>query len=975
MVAKGYFGTQAAQIWMYNLDDKSFKKVATPERGCTNALWKPDGNGCYLVSSQDGAFNLYEHDFTTGNDKQLTKFPDDSVVQPCISKDGKTIVFRHLFDFYRYEPGSNLPPEKLTITASGDRQIDPIDRRVLSQATEVAFSNDGLEVAFLAGGDVWVMDTELREPKQVTTSVEHERDLVMSPDGQYVYFITDMYGETNIWRAERADKAKYWWQNSEFKLRRITQTKADKNNIKLSPDGSKIGYLCNRGDLCVMDADGKNCKTVVKSFSPVEFDWSPDGKWLVYAAEDDDFNRDIWITPLDGSRPAYNVSRNPFNDGDPTWSPDGKIIAYVGRSTGEEMDIHYVYLRLEDDQTSSRERTLEKALDKMNRDRRPAPRVTEDARQEEEPVDQAPPRGPSGAISAAGGATAEKVAVTIDFDQLHERVHVITNADATERGLFWSPDGKKLAFNDSRTTSVVDFPDDLRPKPLNPGIGTQARWLRSGQIVWLAANLPASFPVAGGAPTAAAASAPAGARPGGGRGPRGAGGATAPEASEAAVGTSYRFQALQVVNRPQKNAATFDLAWRTMRDNYYDERLGNRDWDAIRHKYFDMAKDAPDPETVAVVVNLMLGELNGSHLGFYGNDNLPASLRRNAPAGTEPPAVRWTESTVNLGIRFDPNYAGPGLKVRDIIAHGPADKVKTRVKPGDIITAIDEHTIEPGMDLTRVLTVRPGHEFTLKVKSGETEKTVTIQPIAYTAARQLLYKQWTVDNAKKVEKLSDGKLGYLHIDAMAMPSFYKFQAELFSIGAGKDGLVIDVRENGGGSTADHLLTSLAQPVHAITVPRGGGPGYPQDRKIYACWNKPIVVMCNQNSFSNAEIFAHAIKNLKRGHVVGVQTAGGVISTGGTQIMDVGFLRLPFRGWFSVIDGRDMELNGAMPDFVLWPEPTQMPAGKDVQLEKAVSVLGTDVAQWNARPQPRLIKASESEPSKKDRPLVREATGQ
>src|SRR5205085_9389229 len=100
-------------------------------------------------------------------------------------------------------------------------------------------------------------------------------------------------------------------------------------------------------------------------------------------------------------------------------------------------------------------------------------------------------------------------------------------------------------------------------------------------------------------------------------------------------------------------------------------------------------------------------------------------------------------------------------------------------------------------------------------------------------------------------------------------------------------LVIDVRENGGGSTADQLLTALTQPVHAITVPRGGVPGYPQDRKVYATWNKPIVVLCNQNSFSNAEIFSHAIKTLKCGLLVGVPTAGGVISTGATASMDVG----------------------------------------------------------------------------------------
>src|SRR5262249_50566902 len=136
---------------------------------------------------------------------------------------------------------------------------------------------------------------------------------------------------------------------------------------------------------------------------------------------------------------------------------------------------------------------------------------------------------------------------------------------------------------------------------------------------------------------------------------------------------------------------------------------------------------------------------------------------------------------------------------------------------------------------------------------------VTVRPIPFGQAQALLYDKWIADNRKAVDAASKGTLGYLHVRGMDFPSFYRFEQDLYAAGAGKDGLIIDVRENGGGSTADHLLTALTQPVHAIAVQRGGGPGYPQDRKVYASWSKPIVVLCNQNSFSNAEIFSHAIK--------------------------------------------------------------------------------------------------------------------
>ncbi len=263
------------------------------------------------------------------------------------------------------------------------------------------------------------------------------------------------------------------------------------------------------------------------------------------------------------------------------------------------------------------------------------------------------------------------------------------------------------------------------------------------------------------------------------------------------------------------------------------------------------------------------------------------------------------------------------------------------------------------MDLTKVLNGPIDRDMKLLVKDAAgKERTVTMRPIPYGAIGTLLYEKFIKDTRKAVDEASNGKLGYLHIRGMDFPSFHRFEQELYAVGAGKEGLIIDVRNNGGGSTTDHLLTALTQPVHAIAVPRGGGPGYPQDRMIYATWNKPIIVLCNQNSFSNAEIFSHAIKNLKRGQLVGAPTAGGVISTGGTPIMDIGFLRMPSRGWYTINDGEDMELHGAVPDHVLWALPGEMPSGKDTQLTKAVQVLLNDVDAFKAKPKPKLKKSSE-----------------
>ncbi|OHB75024.1 MAG: hypothetical protein A2Z25_03895 [Planctomycetes bacterium RBG_16_55_9] len=202
-------------------------------------------------------FNLWEYDLETQEEKQLTQFEDDAVVFPCISRDGSTIVFRRLFDFYRFRPGEDVAPARIEIQNAGDAVTPPIERRVFDEASEVAFSNDGLEIAFIAGGDLWVMDTELREPRQVTDTPEEERSPVFSPEGDAVFFTSDTQGQCDIWRAARADAELYWWQHEEFELKRLTQDADVESDIRFSPDGSWISFVKGLGDLWIMTPDGK----------------------------------------------------------------------------------------------------------------------------------------------------------------------------------------------------------------------------------------------------------------------------------------------------------------------------------------------------------------------------------------------------------------------------------------------------------------------------------------------------------------------------------------------------------------------------------------------------------------------------------------------------------------------------------------------------------------------------------------------
>jgi tricorn protease len=190
--------------------------------------------------------------------------------------------------------------------------------------------------------------------------------------------------------------------------------------------------------------------------------------------------------------------------------------------------------------------------------------------------------------------------------------------------------------------------------------------------------------------------------------------------SSAGKETVYSFSVKQEVERQARFWAAFDLSWRLMRDNYYDENLGNRNWDAIRRKYVEMAAKAVDMDSLSVVVNLMLGELNGSHLGFYA--------RRRAP---QPTQQAWNITTAHLGVRFEPDYKGPGLKVKDVLPNSPADLEKSRINPGEIIRSIDNVNVDPAMDLTEVLNGPIDRDIHLSVQNADDERhEVVLRPVS-----------------------------------------------------------------------------------------------------------------------------------------------------------------------------------------------------------------------------------------------------
>ncbi len=283
------------------------------------------------------------------------------------------------------------------------------------------------------------MDSELREPIQVTKTDGHEADPLFARDGKSIYFTRAIDGQVDLWQAKPKAEDKFWWQQTELIETQLTQSAETEGQLTLSPDGKKLFFQQGRGDLAVLDLETKQSTVLVDGFSPVDYSLSPDGSWIAYSSQDSDFNSEIWLMPVDRSLAPVNVSRHPDNDSNPLFSPDGKLLAFTGRRVADETDIYYVYLREEDDDKSSRDRKLEKALEAMKKRKSTESKSADEKSENKDVAGKSETSGSEPAKKDASESDkakdekkedkakndAAKKPMLIDLDKIHERVRRI----------------------------------------------------------------------------------------------------------------------------------------------------------------------------------------------------------------------------------------------------------------------------------------------------------------------------------------------------------------------------------------------------------------------------------------------------------------------------------------------------------------------------------------------------------------------
>jgi tricorn protease len=394
------------------------------------------------------------------------------------------------------------------------------------------------------------------------------------------------------------------------------------------------------------------------------------------------------------------------------------------------------------------------------------------------------------------------------------------------------------------------------------------------------------------------------------------------------------FQARMTVKQDELFQEIFEQSWRALSDNFYDAAFHGADWNKVRAKYRPLVQHCVMKEDLYSLIYLMLGELNASHVGIAGNLGSPE------------------QTTADLGLLFDHKHAGPGLRIADILKGGPADQRGLNLKPGDVVLAIDGAEITDKIDMATLLNDKVNETISLTVTSNpldpRSKRRVEVQGIprqnnAGVGSAGLMYERWAAANTKRVHDLSKGTLGYIHIPNMQEPGLDRFLRLLYSDNFDKDGIVLDVRYNGGGFTHESILNYLLGKEHTLFAQRNGTQGFVLnfgDRK----WTKPLVCLVNNRSYSDAEIFPHAFRAHGLGKLVGQTTGGHVIGTREIQLIDGSTFRTPRIG-VRTNKGVNMEKEGVIPDVAVDVHPDALARGEDAQLEKAVEVLMLDVESW------------------------------
>lgn len=875
-------------IWL--LSGGKYKKITNFKGEDRTPVWAADQHSFYYLSEQDGTFNIYHRNLTSGSDVQITQHKQNPVRFLTSSNNG-LLCYGYDGEIYTVKEGAQ--PEKINISITTDNDTPELVRRVRTWgAKEIALSPNGKEVAFIMHGDVYVTSTQYKTTKRITDTPEQERNINFSPDGRSLVYASERNGCWQIYMATiKNEKENLFTYSTDITEEQIVKTGMTSQYPAFSPDGKEVAFYEDRATLRIVNLKSKQIRTVLDgkytysySDGDIWFEWSPDSKWLLssYIGVGGWNNADIALVKADGKE-VHNLTNSGYNDGNGKWVLDGKAMLFQSDragyrshgSWGAEEDAYLMFFDLD---AYNRFRMTKEEVEMAD--------ATKDVKEKKEDEKKEEKKKKAEKKATETGKTeVEKVKdLELDIDNCRDRIVRLTINSSNMNDAILSKNGDKIYYQ-----AAFEGDYDLWCRDLKDG-STQLMMKGVGRGGFVADKDVNNLYICNGN--------------------------NIKKVELASKSTkSVDFEAPFNYKPAEERKYLFDHIWRQVADKFYDPNLQGVDWKYYRTTYEKFLPYINNNYDFSEMLSEMLGELNASHTGcrFYPDG---ASLE-----------------TASLGAFFDPNYEGDGLKVQEIIKRGPFAVKKTDVVPGCIIEKIDGTPIKAGMDYNSLLDGKAGKNVRLDVKSAKGKRfEVNIKAISQSDLNDLLYKRWVDRNRDYVDSISHGRIAYVHVQAMDSKSFRTVYSELLSDkNRNREAVIVDERHNGGGWLHDDLCTLLNGKKYQEFVPHGKYVGSDPFNK----WTKPSCVMICEDDYSNGHGFPWVYKELGIGKLIGTPVAGTMTAVWWETLMDNSLVfGIPqvgcrdLRGTF----GENTQLN---PDIEVYNSPEDYLNGHDTQLERAV----------------------------------------
>ena len=896
---RGHSHIDEAELWLLrSFDDGpgTYERV-TAAGGAKEMwpMWSADGRRLYYVSdrtdagNKSGAQNVWVATVGRSDYRRVSNFTDGRVLWPSISYDGREVVFERNFGIWKLDTESGKTTE-VSITRRGAAAGPAIERlQLTNRISELQLSPDGKKVAFVVRGEVFAASAaDGGDATRVSKTAAEEYQVMWAPDSRRLVYVSSRDGTPHLFLYD-------FNSNTETQL---TNDAADDSTPRFSPDGKSLAFIRGAKELRVMDIATKQERVVVTAFferPPIIADrpyvWSPDGKWLAYVPVSENQFKNLHIVSTEGGpgRPASflaNVFSNTIS-----WSPDGTFMLFDSGQRTETTQLARVDLvprtpRFREDQF--RDLFREETPRNVSRpEPRPVPAET--------PAPAAP--SPSPAASPSDERRATPKPVQIVFEDIRRRLSLLpVGVDVNEQSI--SPDGKwvvMIASSVNQTNLYLYSLDELSRDPIvakqltsTAATKTWAQFTPDSKEIFYLDN--------------------------------GRIGAVNLEGRTRSVAVTAEMD----VDFSREKMEVFRQGWSYLRDNFYDSNFHGLNWEQVRTQYEPLIAGSQTPDEMRRLLNLMVGELDASHLGA-------SAPQAGAPQPT----------TGRLGLRFDRREfeTNGRLKITEVIALSPAAIAGT-IKVGDYLVAVDGRNIDRTTNLDDLLNYKIGRRISLTVSSQAApgaNREVVVRPVNAGTERGLVYRQWVERNREYVAKASNGRLGYAHMFDMSFASLNQLYVDLDAENFGKEGVVIDVRNNSGGFVNVYAIDVLARRGY-LTMSLRGLSGTPARTVLgQRALHRPTILVTNQHSLSDAEDFTEGYRTLRLGQVVGEPTAGWIIYTWNQPLIDGTGFRLP-RMKIMGNDGAVMERNPRPVDIEVTRPIGETLTTRDSQLDVAVREL-------------------------------------